>query len=80
MHNFNITYRRLLRQSSEAIERERQLKEAERLYLSLRQVVARQPGPELQDQLHKTQKALKVNTTKMKVRDVHMDIYPFRLV
>ncbi|KAK9712724.1 CutC family [Popillia japonica] len=66
LQKMQLLQKRLLRQSSEAIERERQLKEAERLYLNLRQIVARQPGPELQDQLQKTQKALKVNTNKMK--------------
>lgn len=49
------------------IERERQLKEAERLYLNLRQVVAKQPGPEIQGRLVKTQKALSNRIRKMKV-------------
>lgn len=60
-------FRRLLRQSSEAVEREKQLKEVERLYLNLRQVVAKQPGAEIQSELTKTQRALVVKKNKMKV-------------
>lgn len=64
-------YRRLLQQGSEAVERERQLKEAERLYLNLRQVLAKQPGPEIQSELSKTQRALKNKGDKLKVSYFH---------
>lgn len=59
--------RRLLKQSSDAVQREKQLKEAERLYLNLRQVVAKQPGAEVQSELTKTQRALVIRKNKMKV-------------
>lgn len=67
--NIALVYaRRLLRQSAQAVSRERQLKEAEVLYLNLRQVVSKQPGPEVHEQLGKTQRALTNNINKMKVR------------
>lgn len=50
-----------------AVTRERQLKETERLYLNLRQVLLKQPGPEIQTQLIKTQRALSIRINKMKV-------------
>lgn len=56
-----------MQQGSEAIERERQLKQSERLYLNLRQVLSKQPGPEIQAELSKTQKALKSKGDKLKV-------------
>lgn len=62
-----VSFRRLLKQSSEAVEREKQLKEIERLYLNLRQVVSKQPGAEIQSELIKTQRALVVKKNKMKV-------------
>ena len=62
-----VCARRLLRQSAQAIARERQLKEAEVLYLNLRQVVSKQPGPEVHAQLGKTQRALTNNINKVKV-------------
>lgn len=61
-------YRRLLQQGSESVERERQLKESQRLYLNLRQVLSKQPGPEIQSELSKTQRALRSKGDKLKVR------------
>lgn len=64
-----------MQQGSEAVEREKQLKEAERLYLNLRQVLAKQPGPKLQTELSKTQRALKQKEDKLKVG--HLMYYLF---
>lgn len=64
--------RRLLNQAAQAVERERRLKEAERLYLNLRKVLAKQPGPGLQEELVKTQRALKLRGDKLKVRIVQV--------
>lgn len=58
----------MLQQAAQAVERERQLKEMEKLYLSLKQVVAKQPGAEIQSELTKTQRALAMRRNKMKVR------------
>ncbi|KAH1017841.1 cilia- and flagella-associated protein 58 [Dendroctonus ponderosae] len=66
LQKIKLLQKRLLRQASEAVERERQLKEAERLYLNLRQVLAKQPGPGIQDELVKTQRALKQRGDKLK--------------
>ncbi|ERL90076.1 hypothetical protein D910_07431, partial [Dendroctonus ponderosae] len=70
LQKIKLLQKRLLRQASEAVERERQLKEAERLYLNLRQVLAKQPGPGIQDELVKTQRALKQRGDKLKVVDI----------
>lgn len=53
--------------TSEALERERQLKETQNLYMNLRQVLARQPGPDIQEELLQLKKALKIRGDKMKV-------------
>lgn len=58
--------------NSQAVEREKQLKETERLYLNLRQVLARQPGPEIKEELGKTRKALQFRGTKMKVTKLNL--------
>lgn len=67
MHQYKSYRRRLLHQASEAVERERHLKEAQRLYLNLRTVLAKQPGPGIKEQLLKTQRALKIRGDKLKV-------------
>ncbi|KAJ8965219.1 hypothetical protein NQ314_004289 [Rhamnusium bicolor] len=66
LQKVQILQKRLLQQASEAVERERQLKEAERLYLNLRQVLSKQPGPGIQEELTKTQRALKLRGDKLK--------------
>ncbi|XP_057669299.1 cilia- and flagella-associated protein 58-like [Diorhabda carinulata] len=66
LQKIQILQKRLLQQGSVAIERERQLKQVERLYLNLRKVVARQPGPAIQEELSKTQRALKFRGNKLK--------------
>lgn len=50
------------------MERERQLKEVQRLYLNLRQVLAQQPSPSVKEELNKTQKALRLRGNKLKVK------------
>lgn len=54
--------------TTEAIERERELKETQNLYMNLRQVLARQPSPDIQQELIQTKKALKIRGDKMKVK------------
>ncbi|KAF5307653.1 hypothetical protein FQR65_LT06708 [Abscondita terminalis] len=61
-----ILQKRLLHQTSQAVERERQLKEIEKLYTNLKTVLLKQPGPEIQDDLRKVKKALAVRGSKMK--------------
>ncbi|KAL1494784.1 hypothetical protein ABEB36_010327 [Hypothenemus hampei] len=66
LQKIKVLQKRVLHQASQAIERERQLKEAERLYLNLRQVLSKQPGPGIQNELVKTQRALKMRGDKLK--------------
>nr|XP_023014333.1 cilia- and flagella-associated protein 58-like [Leptinotarsa decemlineata] len=66
LQKIQILQKRLLQQGSEAVERERQLKEAERLYLNLRKVLSKQPGPGIHEELSKTQRALKLRGNKLK--------------
>lgn len=67
IQKIQILQKRLLSSSEEAIKRESQLKETERLYMNLRQLLARQPGPETFEKLKKTQHALRERGMKMKV-------------
>lgn len=60
--------RRLLKQSYEAIEREKQLKESEQLYLKLKEVLAHQPGPTIREDLNRALMSNKSKEEKLKVR------------
>ncbi|XP_017780088.1 PREDICTED: cilia- and flagella-associated protein 58-like [Nicrophorus vespilloides] len=66
LQKITLLQKRLLNQSSQAVEKETQLKEAEQLYMNLRQVVSKQPGPEIKTQLMKTQRSLNSHINKMK--------------
>ncbi|GLG96888.1 Coiled-coil domain-containing protein 147, partial [Gryllus bimaculatus] len=60
-----LLQKRLLAQAAVAIEREVQLRDAQRLYAGLRQLLERQPGPEVAVTLHRTQQALRERGRKM---------------
>lgn len=68
IQKIQILQRRLLKSSEDAIRRESQFKSMERLYLNLKQLLARQPGPEAMVKLKKCQNAFKQRGIKMKVR------------
>ncbi|XP_018319123.1 cilia- and flagella-associated protein 58-like [Agrilus planipennis] len=61
-----ILQKRVINITSESIERERHLTEIESLYTTLKRMVEKQPGPEIQTELVKTQKALVSRSNKMK--------------
>ncbi|GLV32372.1 uncharacterized protein CBL_00919 [Carabus blaptoides fortunei] len=75
LQKIQILQKRLLNQTSEAIERERQLKESEKLYTNLQQILARQPGPDVKNELIKTQRALTLRGTKMKFLVSEINMY-----
>lgn len=54
--------------SSELVAKDKQIKDTEKLYMNLREIVAKQPGPEVLVSLTKTRKALRDRGKKMKVR------------
>ena len=49
------------------VEKELLIKEKEKLYMELKQILARQPGPEVAEQLSIYQQTLKEKTKQMKV-------------
>jgi ABC-type protease/lipase transport system fused ATPase/permease subunit len=62
-----LLQKRLLAQIQTTIKQDTQLQESKRLYLNLRQVLARQPGPDASIRLRETQRALQDRGKKMKV-------------
>ncbi|XP_066253136.1 cilia- and flagella-associated protein 58-like [Euwallacea similis] len=74
LQKIKLLQKRLLHQASEAVERERQLKGTEQVYLNLKQLLAKQSGPGIQEELVKTQRALKLREDKLKclVSELHL--------
>lgn len=53
--------------AEDAIDKEKKIKDTERLYMNLREILSKQPGPQVTVALSKTQKALRERGQKMKV-------------
>lgn len=49
------------------IDKEKRVQDTEKLYINLREIMARQPGPQMTIALNKTRKALRDRGNKMKV-------------
>lgn len=58
--------KRLIQKTEEVVEKEILIKEKEKLYMELKQILARQPGPEVAEQLGVYQQTLKEKTKQMK--------------
>lgn len=58
--------RRLITKTQEAVEKEVAIQEKERLYAELKELLARQPGPEMAQRLATFQKALRERTRQMR--------------
>ena len=59
--------RRLIQKTEEVVEKELLIQEKEKLYMELKQILQRQPGPEVAEQLQIYQQTLKDKTKQMKV-------------
>ncbi|NWQ60579.1 CFA58 protein, partial [Neopipo cinnamomea] len=67
--------KRLISKTSEVIEKEFLLQEKEKLYVELRQVLARQPGPEATEQLQHYRHSLREKTKQLKVLSSELNMY-----
>ncbi|XP_064519332.1 cilia- and flagella-associated protein 58 isoform X3 [Pseudopipra pipra] len=67
--------KRLISKTSEVIEKEFLLQEKEKLYVELRQLLARQPGPEATEQLQHYRHSLQEKTKQLKVLSSELNTY-----
>jgi len=59
--------KRLIAKTEEVVEKELLIQEKEKLYVELKHILARQPGPEVAEQLSIYQGTLKDKTKQLKV-------------
>ena len=64
--------KRLIGKTEEVVEKELLIQEKEKLYVELKHILARQPGPEVAEQLQIYQQTLKEKTKQMKVCLFHL--------
>ncbi|VDK38791.1 unnamed protein product [Taenia asiatica] len=65
--------KRLIGKTEEVLEKEIQIQKKERLYVELRQVFARQPGPEIAEQLAIYENSLREKLAAMKIMTAQME-------
>ena len=58
--------KRLIQKTEEIASKEFVIRERETVYVELREILARQPGPEVAEQLHEFQRSLKCKTKQLK--------------
>lgn len=67
--------RRLIQKTEEVVEKELLIQEKEKLYMELKHILARQPGPEVAEQLQIYQQTLKEKTKQMKSMASELNMY-----
>jgi len=66
--------RRLISKTEEVVSKEMSIQEKEKLYIDLKQILARQPGPEVAEQLQIYQQSLKDKTKQMKAMSSELNM------
>lgn len=66
---------RLIKKTEEVVEKELLIQEKEKLYMELKQILQRQPGPEVAEQLQIYQQTLKDKTKQMKSMASELNMY-----
>jgi chromosome segregation ATPase len=67
--------KRLIMKTEEVVEKELLIQEKEKLYVELKHILARQPGPEVAEQLSAYQSTLKAKTKQMKSMAAELNMY-----
>jgi chromosome segregation ATPase len=67
--------KRLISKTEEVVEKELLIQEKEKLYVELKNILARQPGPEVAEQLSVYQQNLKEKTRQMKAMASELNMY-----
>merc|ERR1719228_1831061 len=67
--------KRLIQKTEEVVEKELLIQEKEKLYMELKQILARQPGPEVAEQLGIYQQTLKEKTKQMQSMSSELNMY-----
>ena len=67
--------KRLIAKTEEVVEKDLLIQEKEKLYVELKNILARQPGPEVAEQLNVYQTMLREKTRQMKAMTSELNMY-----
>ncbi|THD21327.1 cilia- and flagella-associated protein 58 [Fasciola hepatica] len=75
-----VLQKRLISKTEEVVEKELLIQEKEKLYVELKHILARQPGPEVAEQLNIYQNMIRDKTKQMKAMAAEMNLYENQIV
>jgi chromosome segregation ATPase len=75
IQKIQMLQRRLIQKTEEVVEKELLIQEKEKLYMELKHILARQPGPEVAEQLQLYQQTLKEKTKQLKSMASELNMY-----
>merc|ERR1712083_998495 len=79
MQKVKTLQKRLISKTEEAVEKDLAIQEKEKLYLEMRNLLSKQPGPELVEQVAEQQSNLKDKTKQMKAMAAELNMYHAQL-
>merc|ERR1712113_5830 len=79
MQKVKTLQKRLISKTEEAVEKDLAIQEKEKLYVELKSILARQPGPEVVEEVSKQQTGLKERTKQMKSMAAELNMYHAQL-
>ncbi|XP_029037703.2 cilia- and flagella-associated protein 58-like [Osmia bicornis bicornis] len=74
-----ILQKRVIKMAHDIIEKEKKIKDTEKLYTNLREVLSQHPGPQVAISLNKTQKALRERGEEMKCLIAELNMYEVQI-
>ncbi|XP_047351046.1 cilia- and flagella-associated protein 58-like [Vespa velutina] len=75
LSKIQLLQKRVIKMSALIIDKEKRVQDTEKLYINLREIMAKQPGPQITMALNKTQKALRDRGNKMKCLVSELNMY-----
>jgi len=75
VHKIQSLQRRIIEKTEEVVEKDLFIQEKEKLYIELKNVLGRQPGPEVAEQISVYQTNLKQKVTQMKAMQHELEMY-----
>merc|ERR1712087_270368 len=79
MQKVKALQKRLISKTEEAVEKDLAIQEKEKLYLEMNNLLAKQPGPEIVEEVGKQQQSLKEKTKQMKAMAAELNMYHAQL-
>ena len=75
LQKLQVLQREIIKKTEEVVEKDLLIQEKERLYVELKNILARQPGPEVAEQLQVYSKNLKEKKNQMKAMKEELEMY-----